>query len=157
MALGPTTTFDPGPALVHDAEANPKSYVAQIAYARDLLEKNEYTDAIHEFGAAAELDPSQPEPPTYAGWAGASLAQQVPRGKTRDTLLSASLERINEVIEAHPKYPDVYVRRVPHPVPVPRGREAGHPSVPTVPLAHRRFEPDPFGGPLGARRRGRPP
>ena len=37
----------------------------------------DFTDAIHEFGTAARLDPSQPEPPTYAGWAGALLAQQI--------------------------------------------------------------------------------
>ena len=63
---------------------------------------------MREFGAAARLDPSQPEPPTYAGWAGALVAQQVGDAQTRQSLLSASLERINEVIKDHPKYPDAY-------------------------------------------------
>ena len=36
------------------------------------------------------------------------LAQQVKTPKTRETLLAASLERINEVIKDHPKYPDAY-------------------------------------------------
>ena len=72
------------------------------------MQKADLTDAIHEFGAAVRLDPSQPEPPTYAGWAGALLARQISDPKARQTLLSASLDRINEVIKAHPKYPDAY-------------------------------------------------
>jgi len=107
-ASGPTTVPDPGPALAADVKAHPDSYAANIAYARYLMQKNDFTDAIHEFGAAVRLDPSQPEPATYAGWAGALLAQQISDPKARQPLLSASLERINEVIKAHPKYPDAY-------------------------------------------------
>jgi cytochrome c-type biogenesis protein CcmH/NrfG len=103
-----TTVPDAGPALAAQVRANPKSYAAHIAYARYLLQNRDYNDAIHEFGTAAQLDPSQPEPPTYAGWAGALLAQHVKAGKTRETLLAASLERISEVIKDHPKYPDAY-------------------------------------------------
>ncbi len=105
---GPTTVPDTGAALAAQAKANPKSYAANIAYARYLLQKSDFTDAIHEFGTAARLDPSQPEPPTYAGWAGALLAQEIKDPKTRQPLLSASLERISDVIKAHPKYPDAY-------------------------------------------------
>ena len=79
-----------------------------IAYARYLLQTRAYEDAIHEFGTATRLDPAQPEPPTYAGWAGALLGQPLEAGKTRETLLAASLQRINEVIKDHPKYPDAY-------------------------------------------------
>jgi cytochrome c-type biogenesis protein CcmH/NrfG len=107
-ASGSTTVPDPGQALAAEAKAAPTSYAAHIAYARYLLQKNDYTDAIHEFGTAARLDPSQPEPPTYAGWAGALLAQQVKTPSQRETLIAASLERINEVIKDHPKYPDAY-------------------------------------------------
>jgi cytochrome c-type biogenesis protein CcmH/NrfG len=105
---GSTTTPDPGPALAADVRAHPKSYAANIAYARYLLGTKDFTDAIQAFGAAARLDPSQPDPPTYAGWAGALLAEQIKDPKSREPLLSASLERINEVITAHPKYPDAY-------------------------------------------------
>ena len=108
QTAGATTVPDPGPALAAEVKANPKSYAANIAYARYLMQKPDFTDAIHEFGAAARLDPSQPEPPTYAGWAGALLARQISDPKARQTLLSASLDRINEVIKAHPKYPDAY-------------------------------------------------
>jgi len=108
LANRSTTTPDPGPALAAAARAQPNSYAAHIAYARYLLPKNRLPDAIHEFGAAARLDPSQPEPPTYAGWAGALLAQQVQDPQTRRPLLEASLERINEVIKTHPQYPDAY-------------------------------------------------
>jgi len=108
QAGGSTTVPDEGPALKAAALANPKSYDANIAYARYLLGRGDYPDAITEFGAAARIDPSQPEPPTYAGWAGALLARDVQDPKTRAPLLDASLERINEVIRTHPKYPDAY-------------------------------------------------
>ncbi len=65
-------------------------------------------NAIHEFGTAARLDPSQPEPPTYAGWAGALLAQQVKDAGARRPLLDASLERVSEVTRTHPDYPDAH-------------------------------------------------
>jgi tetratricopeptide (TPR) repeat protein len=107
---GTTAGQDPGPALAAEVHANPKSYAANIAYARYLLfQKNDFAGAIHEFGTAARLDPSQPEPPTYAGWAGALLAQEVVKDpNARTALLAASVERISEVITAHPKYPDAY-------------------------------------------------
>lgn len=108
VGTGQTTGTDPGRALAAAVRDQPRSYAAHIAYARYLLPRREYTDAIHEFGAAARLDPSQPEPPTYAGWAGALLAQQLEDPAARRPLLDASLERINEVIKAHPKYPDAY-------------------------------------------------
>jgi tetratricopeptide (TPR) repeat protein len=107
-ATGTTTNADPGPALARAVRDEPKSYAAHVAYARYLLQRRDYAGAIREFGAAARLDPNQPEPPTYAGWAGALLAQQVKGSKSRETLLSAALERIDDVIKAHPKYPDAY-------------------------------------------------
>ena len=109
IAAGATSpTVSSGAALAAEVKRSPKSYPAHIAYARYLLGTNAFADAVREFGAAARLDPKQPEPPTYAGWAGALLSQQVPDATVRKTLLSASLERINEVISAHPKYPDAY-------------------------------------------------
>ena len=107
-APGSTTKVDSGRLLADAVKQQPKSYAAHIAYARYLLQNHSYTDAIHEFGSAARLDPSQPEPATYAGWAGALLAQQIKDPQTHQPLLAASLERINEVITAHPKYPDAY-------------------------------------------------
>jgi tetratricopeptide (TPR) repeat protein len=106
-----TTGADPGPALAAQARANPKNYSARISYARYLIQARDFENAIEEFGATAKLDPSQPEPPTYAGWAGALLAQQVKAPETSKTLLDASLERINEVIKDHPEYPDAYAFR----------------------------------------------
>jgi cytochrome c-type biogenesis protein CcmH/NrfG len=102
------TGADPGPGLAAAAKANPESYAARIAYARYLLQAGELVDAIPEFGAAARLDPSQPEPPTYAGWAGALLAQQVEDAQARRPLLDASLERMSEVTRTHPDYPDAH-------------------------------------------------
>jgi tetratricopeptide (TPR) repeat protein len=107
---GSTAVPDPGPALAANVHTNPKSYAANIAYARYLLfQRNDFPDAIHEFGTAAQLDPSQPEPPTYAGWAGALLAQEVVKDtNARTALLAASVQRISEVIDAHPTYADAY-------------------------------------------------
>jgi tetratricopeptide (TPR) repeat protein len=102
------TGGDPGPALAAAAEASPESYAARIAYARYLLQAGELVDAIPEFGAAARLDPSQPEPPTYAGWAGALLSEQVQDEQARRPLLEASLERLSEVTRTHPDYPDAH-------------------------------------------------
>jgi len=103
-----TTTVDTATELAAEVKRAPKSYAAHIAYTRYLLGTNAFTDAVHEFGAAARLDPKQPEPPTYAGWAGALWSQQVPDATARNALLTASLERISDVIKAHPKYPDAY-------------------------------------------------
>jgi cytochrome c-type biogenesis protein CcmH/NrfG len=108
VASGTTTDTDPGPALARTVRAQPKSYAAHIAYARYLLGQRDFTDAIHEFGSAARLDPSQPEPPTYAAWASVLLTTQVKSAENRDTLLSAALERLDEVIADHPKYSDAY-------------------------------------------------
>jgi cytochrome c-type biogenesis protein CcmH/NrfG len=102
------TGADPGPALKAAAAANPRSYAAHIAYARYLLQTNDLVNAIHEFGTAARLDPGQPEPPTYAGWAGALLAQQVKDDNARRPLIEASLNRLSEVTRSHPDYPDAH-------------------------------------------------
>jgi tetratricopeptide (TPR) repeat protein len=109
VGSGPTTTgVDPGPTLAAAVKRQPKSYAAHLAYARYLISNNDFGDAVHEFGAAARIDPNRPEPPTYAGWAGALIAEQIKDAKTRNALLAASLERINEVITASPRYPDAY-------------------------------------------------
>lgn len=102
------TGADPSRSLAEAVRLRPESYAAHIAYARYLIGNGTFPEAIREFGAAARLDPSQPEPPTYAGWAGALASRQVSDAETRQSLLSASLERINEVIKDHPRYPDAH-------------------------------------------------
>jgi cytochrome c-type biogenesis protein CcmH/NrfG len=102
------TGVDQGAALETAAKDNPNSYAARIAYARYLLQNGRLVDAIPEFGAAARLDPSRPEPPTYAGWTGALLAEPLPDGQARRSLLDASLERLSEVTRTHPDYPDAH-------------------------------------------------
>jgi tetratricopeptide (TPR) repeat protein len=105
---GSGSTTDPGRALAAAVQRRPQSYAAHLAYARYLIGNERFAEAIREFGAAARIDPSQPEPPTYAGWAGALASRQVSDAETRQSLLSASLERINEVIKDHPRYPDAH-------------------------------------------------
>ena len=109
-ASGSTGT-DPGPALAAAAETQPNSYPARIAYARYLLQAGQLPDAIQEFGVAGHLDPSQPEPPTYAAWAGALLTGQVKDAKARASLLDASLTNISEVTTKFPQYPDAHALR----------------------------------------------
>jgi cytochrome c-type biogenesis protein CcmH/NrfG len=106
-APGPSAA-DPGPALAAAVERQPRSYTARIAYARYLLGTRSLADAVREFGAAARIDPGQPEPATYAGWAGALVSRQVPSAEARRSLLAAGLARINKVIRDHPKYPDAH-------------------------------------------------
>lgn len=101
-------TGDPAAALAAAAKRQPNGYAARIAYGRYLLSAGALVDAVREFGAAARIDPSRPEPPTYAGWAGALASRQVPSTKAQQALLTAGLERINEVIRDHPKYPDAH-------------------------------------------------
>ncbi len=72
IASGPTsTTVSTGAELAAEVKRAPRSYAAHIAYARYLLGTNAFSDAVKEFGTAARLDPKQPEPSTYEGWAGA--------------------------------------------------------------------------------------
>jgi hypothetical protein len=108
VASGSPPTSNPGRTLAAAVQREPRSYAAHIAYARYLMGTRSFAEAIREFGAAARLDPSQPEPPTYAGWLGALVSQQVSAGPTRQSLLTASLARINDVIKSHPQYPDAH-------------------------------------------------
>lgn len=48
--------------------ANPNDPAAHLALARALMGVQNPTDALIEFGEAARLDPTNPEPFTYSGW-----------------------------------------------------------------------------------------
>lgn len=49
-------------------KANPNDPAAHLALARALMGVQNPTDALIEFGEAARLDPTNPEPFTYSGW-----------------------------------------------------------------------------------------
>lgn len=92
------------------AEARPGDYDARIAYARELV-GDDRVAALAEFDAAAELDPTQPEPIAYAGWIIGLAARESAPGDDRDLLISRSLERLDAAIALDPQYEDAYVFR----------------------------------------------
>jgi tetratricopeptide (TPR) repeat protein len=92
------------------AEAHPDSYDAHIAYARALLGNN-LADALKQFDAAARIDPTKPEPFTYAGWIDALAANQLGKGSDRDTLAQRALASLNQALTLDPNYYDAYVYR----------------------------------------------
>jgi cytochrome c-type biogenesis protein CcmH/NrfG len=88
----------------------PDSYDARIAYARMLL-GSDLAQALREFDAAAELDPSQPEPPTYVGWINALAARALDPGPDRDALIARAHESLDQALALDPSYQDAYVYR----------------------------------------------
>jgi hypothetical protein len=92
-------------AAVHD---HPDDYSARIAYARSLLATDQ-VGALEQYGAAAKLDPKQPEPPTYIGWIFGLASAQVTDAASRTQLLDRSLSELALARSIDPKYPDAYV------------------------------------------------
>jgi cytochrome c-type biogenesis protein CcmH/NrfG len=96
--------------LQQAAEDAPESYDARIAYARMLL-GSDLAQALREFDAAAQLDPSRPEPPTYIGWINALAARALEPGADRDALIARAQESLDQAIGLDPQYQDAYVYR----------------------------------------------
>jgi len=101
---------DPLADLRAAAEAAPDDYDARIAYARALL-NNDRVAALREYDAAAELDPTQPEPATYAGWIIGLAARSADAGPDRDLLVMRALQRLDAATALDPEYADAYVFR----------------------------------------------
>jgi cytochrome c-type biogenesis protein CcmH/NrfG len=97
-------------SLAAAAADAPDSYDARIAYARMLL-GSDLAQALREFDAAAQLDPSQPEPPTYIGWINALAARATDPGPDRDALIARAQESLDQAIGLDPTYQDAYVYR----------------------------------------------
>jgi tetratricopeptide (TPR) repeat protein len=92
------------------AEDNPDDFDARIAYARALL-GSDLADALRQFDAAAQIDPNQPEPPTYIGWINALAARELEAGADRDALLARAQDFLGLAIDLDPEYQDAYVYR----------------------------------------------
>jgi hypothetical protein len=90
------------------ADANPKSYAAQINYAR-AIEQIDPADSIKAFVRASTLDPKQPEPYAYTGWLTALVARQVTEPATKQELLDAAARSIDKAISVDPAYAPSYV------------------------------------------------
>ena len=98
-------------ALASAVERHPDDYDARIAYARFLVNDDESyrLEAVKQFDAAVELDPSQPEPSAYAGWLIALSAGEVANGEERALLLDGAHQRLERAIALDDRYPDAYV------------------------------------------------
>jgi tetratricopeptide (TPR) repeat protein len=120
-ALG---TRDPGQTITGNAAADesslntlkkaaadhPDSYDARIGYARALL-GTDLAAALKEFDAASRIDPTKPEPFTYAGWIDALAANQLDKGSDRDALAQRALASLDQALTLDPNYYDAYVYR----------------------------------------------
>jgi tetratricopeptide (TPR) repeat protein len=121
QALG---TRDPGQTITGNSDADesslevleqaartqPDDYDARIAYARALL-GSDLAQALREFDAASQLEPTQPEPPTYIGWINALAARQLDPGPDRDAVIQRALSSLAQAITIDPDYEDAYVYR----------------------------------------------
>ncbi|HEX5615006.1 MAG TPA: cytochrome c-type biogenesis protein CcmH [Acidimicrobiia bacterium] len=96
-------------ALRAAVDATPQSYNARIALARFLL-NNDLAGALREYDAAAEIDPTQPEPAAYGGWVLGLVARQA-EDADREQLVSGALARLDRAADVDPDYPDTFVFR----------------------------------------------
>jgi hypothetical protein len=95
-------------ALQAAAKAAPKSYPAQIAYARSLWNAGAIPAAIQQYVVASRTDPTQPEPLAYAGGLTVSILGQVTDAKDQQTLLAQASRNLDQAIALDPTYPDSY-------------------------------------------------
>ena len=87
---------DAGLKKLQDAvKANPNDPQAHLALARALMGNQDLPDALTEFGSAARLDPTNPEPFTYSGWL--IRLQGFP---------DEGLKLLDKAIEVDPEYAD---------------------------------------------------
>lgn len=90
-------------------DAAPDDYNARIALARFLL-NNDLAGALREYDAAAEIDPTQPEPDAYGGWVLGLVARQA-EAADREQLVAGALARLDRAAQIDPDYADTYVFR----------------------------------------------
>jgi len=87
--------------------ADPNSYEGRIGAARAALQQQQYAAAVEQFSAASSLDPSQPEPFAYRGWA-IALASRAADAETRPTLLKGAKADFDQALAVDPEYFDAY-------------------------------------------------
>jgi tetratricopeptide (TPR) repeat protein len=109
----PTGNAQNGPAAqaqsAADAvNANPRDYTARITYARELRGNGDYLNAIKQYSAALQLDPTQAEPFAYRGWLTALVAQQTTDPSQQAPLLHQATVDLNQALRLDPNYPDTY-------------------------------------------------
>ncbi|MGH9025680.1 MAG: tetratricopeptide repeat protein [Acidimicrobiia bacterium] len=80
--------------------------LAHLALARFRLNTADFAGALEEYDAAAELDPTNPEPATYAGWVLYLASNSAADADQASELVDASVARLDAAVESDPDYPD---------------------------------------------------
>jgi cytochrome c-type biogenesis protein CcmH/NrfG len=92
-------------------DKRPDDPLAHLALARFRLNTQDFSGALEEYDAAAELDPSNPEPATYAGWVVYLASNGTADPAEARELVDAALQRLDDAIEIDAEYPDALVFR----------------------------------------------
>jgi cytochrome c-type biogenesis protein CcmH len=105
---GGTVTGNSGDAepTVPDAPSNADTYTEQIAAARAELD-DDPAAALAEYDAAAQIDPTEPEPPAYIGWIYALTAERL-EGAEREQLVDRALDNLAASRRLDPDYADAH-------------------------------------------------
>ncbi len=108
---GATTSTSPNRVLAaakSAAAGAPKSYEAQIAYARVLLTAGAAPAAIQQYLVAANVDPRQPEPLAYAGYLEVLVSNADTDATSQKQLIDVARKNLQQAITIDPSYPDSY-------------------------------------------------
>jgi hypothetical protein len=108
---GPTTTVSPDQELASAkaaAAAAPKSYSAQIVYARLLMQDGALPDAIKQYVAASKVDTTQAEPLAWAGYLTTIVIPQTTDATQQQALIAAASQSLEQAMTVDPTYADSY-------------------------------------------------
>jgi cytochrome c-type biogenesis protein CcmH/NrfG len=102
----PVATDDRQARLEAAVEARPDDPIAHLALARFLLGAQDFPGALRAYDDATRLDPTNPEPPAYAGWVLFLAASSAPDVEAATELIGESTARLDQAILVDPDYPD---------------------------------------------------
>jgi cytochrome c-type biogenesis protein CcmH len=100
---GNSASADP---TVPAAPSDGDPYTEQIAAARAKLD-DDPAAALAEYDAAAQIDPTEPEPPAYIGWIYALTAERLD-GAEREQLVDRALDNLATSRRLDPDYADAH-------------------------------------------------
>jgi cytochrome c-type biogenesis protein CcmH len=105
------TTDDREARLEAAVAERPDDPLAHLALARFRLNIDDYAGALEEYDAAAEIDPTNPEPATYAGWVLYLASESAADSAEASELVDAAMARLDAAVEIDAEYPDALVFR----------------------------------------------
>jgi cytochrome c-type biogenesis protein CcmH len=101
-----TGNSDSAEPTVPSAPSDADPYTEQIAAARAKLD-DDPAAALAEYDAAAQIDPTEPEPPAYIGWIYALTAERL-EGAEREQLVDRALDNLATSRRLDPDYADAH-------------------------------------------------